>query len=177
MFLALRDSTEAANPKIIQLAKKKCIEAACEIASSCKTYSDSWGATHMGIMMSHPCLISVSVLLEEQDNARYEGEITDLCIALRAMSRRWPLGMAMLRMVQMEARQKVWTLPSQTEKLFEEFEGKSWKQRTLKQYLTLYPDSTTSKTANLTDEEVDMGTFLASMELLLVEDSNGAHQT
>lgn len=53
---------------------------------------------------------------------QYDSQATELCICLRAQARRWPWAMTLLRTAQIDLRRRGVDLPSQTAKLFEDFE-------------------------------------------------------
>lgn len=153
------------------MAREKCTQAAQEVARVIKLYMQSWGPCSLGMMVCHPIYMSISVLVEEQQDNSQASYITDLCVALRALSRRWPLAMGMLRLVQLDARIKCWRLPPDTDKLFEEFEASAWRQRDLRRFASMYPIADAAKAITVGHDDMDMGTFLEKMDVLTMEES------
>jgi hypothetical protein len=79
------------------------------------------------------------VLVDEPYISVYTAEILDLCVFLRACSRRWPFAMAALRMFQISCHQRGKKLPAETEILFEEFETREWRSRVKKKVISNMP--------------------------------------
>jgi hypothetical protein len=175
MFLFLKQPAEHASPIVQRQAKDSCTKSALEVARLCKIYTSLYGCSIMPNMWTQSISMSLYVLVEEvaasnEASGVYDAQILDLVICLRAMSRRWPMSMAILRMVQHDARSKGVTLPPEAEKLFEEFETRDWKTRETRTLVSMYPDPTGATRDRGIIQSVDMGKFLERMESMQLED-------
>lgn len=118
------------------------METAIEITRILRLHSESWGSEHMNIFFIQPITLSLYAFMDEgtqspEQNAR----LTDLCIMFRAISRRWTVGMNILRMVQLSAKHRGFRLPPETDDLFEKFETEDWLGQESKRVISMYPDA------------------------------------
>lgn len=176
MFMPLRQAVPDVASTIVEEAKRACINAAMEISRICQSYRETYGYRLMNNVFMLITSDAIYTFLDD-DVSQYHDEITNLCTCLRALSRRWPMAMAILRMVQHYAKQRKVSLPPETEKLFDEFENVDWRHGEVKRLISMYPSPTSvvaSYTGTTKDEIVDMGKFLEEMERLQVksEDSD-----
>jgi hypothetical protein len=174
LFGALKQPATFTSPTVVNQANTLYGEAALEIARLCNLHHASYGNTHMSVFWIHPIALSLYHLMDVDDTARFEEQITDLCIFARAMSRRWPFAMAILRMIQLTADRRQVTLPDQSRKLFEDFEKEDWHTREQRTLASMYPDPESAayrKHMENADAALqNMGEFLDSMERLHLQD-------
>lgn len=174
--MPLREAVPDTTSVMVERARRACIKAAQEISRICRLYQEMYGFRLMNNTLTQGTSTALYALLEEDDNvSRYHGEIINLCTALRAVSRRWPMAMAILRMVQHHAKQRKVTLPAETEKLFGEFENVDWRHAELKRLVSIYPSPPSvvaSYASRATGKILDMGTFLEQMERLELGDED-----
>jgi len=84
-------------------------------------------------VVCRPLHQALSIFLEakSRDGRDFDPQIIDICITLRAISRRVPFVVTLLRAIQLDTRRRGLALPPATEKLFadfEQFDIKSWKE-------------------------------------------------
>lgn len=70
----------------------------------------------------HGFFQALNIFLEADATGTYDEEIIEIITTFRAMSRRAPFMVSLLRMVQLDVQRRNIRLPSATEKLFEDFE-------------------------------------------------------
>lgn len=99
------------------------VRSALEIVKLCRSYRVKYEYNRLNIFMCQPCYHALYVLMEQnRQHQLYDSDITEICTAIRAMSRRFPFAFSLLHMTQIDLKQRGLDLPSAAEKLFEEFE-------------------------------------------------------
>ena len=106
-------------------------EATMGLVKIFRIHEKLYGNTVTCVYLVHPLSVALNVLLDRNEVGDYDAEITDLCIFLKAMSRRFPFAFAVFRMLQISARERRRTLPQATERLFEDFVESEWVNRQL----------------------------------------------
>lgn len=153
--------------------------AAREIANICALQQSLYGSRLMCVYHAHPALQAVSILIRLGMTTEDEVGITNLCIFLRSMSRRWPLIMAIMRTVQIEAETVGKPLPTAVLELFREFEKDDWTSRSVKRVDSLYPATTSPaplQNGRRKPTLVNVTEFLDSMENLRLATSTPSQQ-
>ena len=104
---------------------------------------------------------------------KYDKELLDLLVILHNVASRAPWAVALLRMVQIDARHRSFKLPHAAYEIFEKFEGneiEEWKyevQRSRYPYLDGF--SKRCKAAHGLDIASDMGEFLGKFDNLALQ--------
>jgi len=135
-------------------------------------------------MVARPLHQALSIFLDAktrftEDVGRYDAQINDLCTTLRAIGRRVPFVVTVLRAIQLDIRRRELKLSPETEKLFEDFEQydlKLWKEDA--SYLkSMYSQSEVAPHVGQQDHRHDqiqtMGEFLGGFDKLDLQNSNG----
>lgn len=119
----------------------------------------------INVWMCHPIYQACFILLEANHDNRHDKEIAELCITLRAMSRRIPTAVALLRMIQLDAKRCGLNLPGATNQLFQDFELNDVKelQKRSKAHDSIYPNMAAAWLGNPASDNghiMYMGEFL-----------------
>lgn len=169
-MMTLKQPAPAANPDVIQQAHDSCIEAALRVSNACRSYMDQHRETPINVVTIQPCMLALLVFIEAYPtNQEYAADITTLSTFMRRQSRRWPLSLAYLRMVQLNAKSQTVTLPPDIDKLFEDFETQQWKVRERKRFVSMLPDPSKILSGDSTEVVGDMGKFIQQMEDLSLQ--------
>lgn len=98
----------------------------------------SWGIDHAPAGNVQWITVALSTLLEHLDDKNNREAFISLCIASKAISRRWVLGKTMLRSINNTARQLNITLPTETNALFSELDNQYTSLRGAESVNSLY---------------------------------------
>ena len=151
-------------------------EAALTVVRTIRLHQSHYSMSHMSIFLIQPVMNAAFVLIDfvdpsDSDISTYKSEIIDLCVFFRAMSRRYLFATAALRLFQLTVQRKGRKLPTETEKLFEDFENRDWKVRALGEVKSVYP-----AVADRVDGREDVRTMsevFQKFEGLSVQDEGG----
>ncbi|KAJ5097012.1 hypothetical protein N7456_007733 [Penicillium angulare] len=153
---------------IRERAQKICFASARECGQLIDAHRDEWGFDRMSPVNVHWITVSMFTLLQDLDNEASCTAFVNLSIGAKAFANRWPLGKAMLRLVQVTARQMEVTLPSETDALFIDFETRIWNIEDRKLLSSQYPNFAHSMKRGQVDE-IEMDAFLAKFDDLYIE--------
>ncbi|KAL9617570.1 MAG: hypothetical protein Q9160_007640 [Pyrenula sp. 1 TL-2023] len=185
---ALKQSCEGASSIVVDQARKLCENAALEVRHLCDLYHVSWGTETLNLFLVQPITLSLYTLMDRLDESpEFCSPTIDLCCMFRAVSRRWTIAMNVLRMVQLSAKDRGIKLPSETNRLFEEFETEDWLEQETKRVVSIYPDALSATFKNVTSLDSDskgkgqrhvrnMTEFLALMDDLRLSDERDDRQ-
>ena len=153
----------------------------------CLRFSISRDIDRINCMVARPLHQALSIFLDAKTRltenvGRYDTQIHDLCTTLRAISRRVPFVVTVLRAIQLDIRRREQKLSPETEKLFEEFEQydlKLWKEDAW--YLkSMYSQSEVAPNVGQQDHRHDqdqtMGEFLEGFDKLDLQIAMGDNQ-
>lgn len=119
---ALKQSQAATSePRFLSIISED-LAASLMIVKLCRLHRKSWGIDRMNVVVAQSMLCALNRLCADLPNSAYSEEITDLCVYMRAIGRRIPIVISMLRMFQLDMLQQGKQLPAKTESLFQEFE-------------------------------------------------------
>lgn len=155
----------------MQQARLMCINTALRIAEICRRHLRTYGSEHMNTVHSVGASLALHTLLDAGDNSEHHPALIHLCICLRALGRRWPMIMGMMRMSQHYARQKKYTLPPEADRLLTQFENEDWNKRQTRKLISVYPQP--AMTVNFHQSAgvaKDMSRFLEEMEKMNLKD-------
>lgn len=144
------------------------LSSARRIAQLIDHHRSLWGLNIFSAANTQWITISLFTLLEDLDDPRNRHAFIALAIAAKAASRRWALDKAMLRAVQLTARQMAVSLPPETDALFTDFES-LWTAQDRESLSSLYPNFAVSMGA-VKDEAVELDKFLAKWDALDISD-------
>lgn len=90
----------------------------------------------LNCMVARPLHQALSIFLDAKTRAtdnlhRYDLQISNICTTLRAIARRVPFVITVLRTIQLDVRRRKVVLPQETQKMFEDFEQndlKLWRE-------------------------------------------------
>lgn len=93
----------------------------------------------LNCMVARPLHQALSIFLDAKSRStsnlsRYDSQIVDICATLRAISRRVPFVITVLRAIQLDVRRRKVALPLETQRMFEDFEQndlKAWRDDAL----------------------------------------------
>lgn len=163
MFMPLRGADPDKSAAMMEQARRACIQAAQEVSRICRLYQEMYGFRLMNNTLTHVTTTALYVFLEEDDLSQYDSEATNLCTCLRALSRRWLMAMANLRIVHHHAKQRKVPLPLQLDIIFGEFGHVAGRPSELKRLIDMYPGPPSvvaGYTSTSKMEILDMGKFL-----------------
>lgn len=152
-----------------QRAKDLCIESAREIGRLMDAYRDDWGFDRMPPVTVHWVTVSMFTLLHDMETEASREAFVSLSVAAKGFANRWLIGKAMLRLVQVTAKQMEVELPSETDALFIDFETRVWGREDRASLSSQYPNFAHSMRGGESDE-VEMDAFLAKFDHMYVED-------
>ncbi|KAJ5717368.1 hypothetical protein N7488_003014 [Penicillium malachiteum] len=156
--------------KVRQRANRMCIDAARQSGRIIDMYRDEWTFDRMPPVNVHRITVSMFTLLQDMEEAASREAFVSLSVAAKGFSNRWPLGKAMLRLVQLTAKQMEVKLPQETDALFAHFERRVWSPEDRKTLSSQYPNFAHSMKRGEIDE-IDMDAFLAKFdELYAIDD-------
>lgn len=149
-------------------ARGCCVSAALEIADLMSIYRSAWGLERVSTGIIQWVTVTIFTLLEELDTPRNRDAFIELCVVLRAISRRWILAKEMLRLIQLTARNAQISMPEETEALFADFETQAWESKDRDRFSSLYPNFFTSvnNNAGKQNDEIELDSFLARWDAL-----------
>ncbi|KAJ6111848.1 hypothetical protein N7523_007909 [Penicillium sp. IBT 18751x] len=155
---------EDLDPREYQSVRNVRLAAARKIASLAEVHRAAWGYDRVTAGDIQSFSMAESTLLEDLDNPESQKAFVNLCIASKAAARRWPIGKAMLRAIQMAAKELGVTLPSETDALFSDLEGK-WTSRKAEDISSLYPNFAIYLRSKKNDE-AELDRFLEKWDAL-----------
>jgi hypothetical protein len=168
-FLFLQELDHSST--VMQQARLMCIDAALRIAEICRRHLKAYGSEHMNTVHSVGASLALHTLLDAGDNLEHHPALIDLYICLRALGRRWPMIMGMMRMSQHYARQKKYTLPPEVVRLLTQFGNEDWDKRQTRKLISIYPQpAMTAKFRQSAGGAKDMSRFLEEMEQMKLND-------
>lgn len=93
----------------------------------------------LNCMVARPLHQALSIFLDAKSRSiyhlnRYDSQIVDICTTLRALSRRVPFVITVLRAIQLDVRRRKVVMPLETQRMFEDFEQndlKAWRDDAL----------------------------------------------
>ncbi|KAJ5729219.1 uncharacterized protein N7483_003727 [Penicillium malachiteum] len=132
-------------------------------------YRDEWSFDRMPPINVHRITVSMFTLLQDMEEAASREAFVSLSVAAKGFANRWPLGKAMLRLVQVTAKQMEVKLPQETDALFTDFERRIWSPEDRKTLSSQYPNFAHSMKRGQIDE-VEMDAFLARFDDLYIEE-------
>lgn len=144
------------------------LSSARRIAQLMDRHRSLWGLNVFSAGNIQWVTVSLFTLLEDLNDPQNRHAFIALAIAAKAASRRWVLGKAMLRAVQLTARQMAVELPSETDALFTDFES-LWTDQDRESLSSLYPNFAVS-VGVVKDEAVELDKFLAKWDALDISD-------
>ncbi|KAJ5291801.1 hypothetical protein N7478_001052 [Penicillium angulare] len=154
--------------KIHERAQQICFASARECGQLIDAHRDGWGFDRMSPVNVHWITVSMFTLLQDLENEASCKAFVNLSVGAKAFANRWPLGKAMLRLVQVTAKQMEVKLPSETDALFIDFETRIWNIEDRKLLSSQYPNFAHSMKRGQVDE-IEMDAFLAKFDDLYVE--------
>ena len=143
---------------------------AFEVVRICRIWQSAYSSSHTNPQLMQPLVQALFFLLEDGNASYYQDEILDLCVLLRAMSRRWQFSMALLRMFQLTAHHLGKPLPPAAHKLLNDFESGDWRGN-LHELNNVTSLSVLEEIKESTPEVQNMGDFFALLERLNVDDA------
>lgn len=155
------------------------VQRALDVVDLCRSYRVNWEYSRLHCFMSQPCYLALYILIEQNDKQQYDSEITEVCTAFRAISRRFPFAFSLLHMAQIDLQQRGFSLPTPAEKLFEEFDQPDIAQRLEKgAHNSLYPsphlavwlDANEEGDAKTTTHPTNMSDFLKTFDKLRIRE-------
>lgn len=115
--------------------RARLLTVALEVVEFLRIYRNAYphDVDRLNSVVSRPLHQALSILLEakSRDGRAYDAQINDICAALRAISRRVPFVVTLLRAIQLDAGRRGLALPQETQELFDDFEQsdiQSWKE-------------------------------------------------
>lgn len=154
------------------------VRMALDVVDLCRSYRVKWGYNRLHCFMSQSCYLALCVLIEKNDQQQYDSEITEICTAFRAISRRFPFAFSLLHMAQIDLQQRGFNLPTSAEKLFEEFEQPDVARRIERgAHNSLYPspqlavwlDANEEDDSKSTSHPTNMSDFLKNFDSLRIK--------
>lgn len=145
-----------------------CVSAALLTADLMNVYRSAWGLDRFPPSLMQWATVAIFTLLEQLDSPRNRDAFIQLCIVLRALSRRFVLAKGMLRLIQLTARNSQVSLPDETEGLFADFEAKAWESKDRERFSSNYPNffASVNSEAGKQNEEIELDKFLARWDAL-----------
>lgn len=159
---------EDMDPKTYQAVRNRRFTAAKKVASLAEVHRALWGYDRVTAGDIQSFSMAESTLLEDLDNPDSQKAFVNLCMASKAAVRRWSLGKAMLRAIQMAAKELDVTLPSETDALFSDLEGK-WTSRRAEDISSRYPNFAIYLRSKRNDE-AELDRFLEKWDALHIAD-------
>lgn len=101
------------------------IKHALDVVALGKVYNTHFDGSRPASSLIQASCPALCVLLEQNVGRRYDSEITELFLLLRAASRRFPLAFALLRTLQIHFRQNKIDLPMATDEVLQDFEQRN----------------------------------------------------
>ncbi|KAJ5938124.1 hypothetical protein N7454_004466 [Penicillium verhagenii] len=154
-----------------QKSRQICIESALESGKLIDMHRDWWGFELMPPANVHWITVSMFTLLGDMEEEGSRAAFVSLSVAAKAFANRWPLGKAMLRLVQVTAKQMQVSLPVETEALFTDFEKRLWTSEDRKLLSSQYPNFAHSMKRGEVDE-VEMDAFLEKFDECYLDDED-----
>lgn len=114
--------------------------------------------------------VSLFALLDHIDEPKSREAFINLCVAARAASRRWHLGKAMLRALQLTATQMGLQLPSEVRALFSSSAAKIWSSKDMTELSSFYPIFATYAGSDQ-DSDLELDRFLKQWDQLSLSES------
>jgi len=118
--------------------RQRLLKVALEVVEFIRCYRASFplDTDRINSVVYRPLHQALSIFLDAKSRStdnqhQYDSQVTDICITLRAMARRVPFIVSVLRAIQLDVRRCGVALPKATETLFEDFEQsdiKLWKE-------------------------------------------------
>lgn len=109
-------------------ARETCVESALQIAQMIRLYRSKWSIEFISGTAVYWVSIALFVLLDEVENPTHRQAFIDLCSVAKVLSKQWFLAKAILRMLQITAKQMHIPLPPETDVLLQDFESNTWRQ-------------------------------------------------
>jgi len=170
--------------------RERLMKVALEVVEFLRCYRSSFplDVDRLNGVVSRPLHQTLAILLDAKSRSKenqhqYDGHITDICITLRAISRRVPFVVSILRAIQLDVRRRGLALPEATEKLFQDFERsdiKAWKEdasytRAMYSFSNIAPIVAQQDGK---DQNVTLGEFLQEFENLNIQghEEHSLHQ-
>lgn len=157
-----------------------CLKRALRVAELCKIYASELTGSILNINTVQAAMTAIWILLQHLDDKRVELNLTNLCIYFRSMARRMPYVASILRMVQLQVKERQITLPETTRTVMENFEKEDITDWTSKDVNCMYPTAWASSIqlddrdlgakANSLSQALTMEEFLRQLEDLSVEE-------
>lgn len=121
------------------------IDAAVATADICRIYQSSWSFKQIHVSFVWPVACALYRLTSElpfhrsETGHKYDADVTELCVFLRAAGRRIPFIVSVLRMYQLDVQQQGRLLPSSSEDLFVDFEANELAEFKAENVRSLFP--------------------------------------
>ena len=115
------------------------VTAAREVARLVELQRVKWGIDIFQGSYTQGLGVSLFALLDHIDEPDSREAFVNLCVAARAASRRWHLGKAMLRALQLTAREMELKLPSEVQALFSSSAARIWSSKDMEELSSFYP--------------------------------------
>lgn len=132
------------SPAAEKLTERR-VQIATEVANLCQMYLSLYEGAPTSVSFSDAAFKALLVLTDHND-ASHESAMLDLCIMLRAISRRLPVALAMFQMFRVSIQQKGIKLPVSVTKQLEDFAKYDKAEAILKHIVSLYPAYTADDT-------------------------------
>lgn len=153
----------------LERARPRVWKATLDLVNIFRIHEKLHGNATACVYLVHSLSVALNVLLDRNEDGAYDAEIIDLCIFLKAMSRRFPFAFAVFRMIQISARESKKPLPQATKRLVEDFVESEWVNRRLVELESLYPVDSVNVVSSLPTPQ-NMTDFIALLDHLGIDD-------
>lgn len=164
--------------ELVAKAKIDRLQHALKVAKLCELYASEPTGSILNINTIQAALVSIWVLLEHLEEKRYELNLTNFFIYFRSLARRLPYATSIMRMVQLQIKERQIELPETTRTVIESFEKQDITDWTSKDVNCMYPtawassmkiDGSGSNTTAITlSKATTMEEFLRQLEDLQI---------
>jgi hypothetical protein len=163
-YVEKKANQEDMSPTTYQRVRNVRFTAAREVARLAEVHRATWGNDRIPAGDMQSVSVAESTLLEDLENPESHKAFISLCIVSKAAARRWHLGKAILRSIQLAAKELGVTLPSETDALFSDLED-TWTSRRTEDISSLYPNFAIYLRSKKNDE-AELDRFLEKWDAL-----------
>lgn len=163
-YVEKKANEEDMSPITYQLVRDLRLTAAREVARLAEVHRAPWGNDRVTAGDMQSISMAESTLLEDLDNPESQKAFINLCVVSKAVARRWNIGKAILRSIQLAAKEIGVALPSETDALFSDLEG-TWTSRRTEDISSLYPNFAIYLRSKKNDE-AELDRFLEKWDAL-----------
>jgi hypothetical protein len=165
-FVEKKAYEEGLSSDTYQSARDLRFSSAREVGRLAEIHRALWGNDRVPCGNMQWITIAECTLLEGLDIPENRKTFVGLCISSKAYARRWQIGKAMLRALQLAANELKVTLPSETDALFSDLE-RTWTSKDTEDISSLLPNFAISLRSDKNDE-VELDKFLEKWDALQI---------